>query len=252
MLPNIPWAIGSAGGLIHTIPLLSHYWSLGVEEQFYSFWPFIIKYVNKLKLFLIGFCLFFVALKFALKLSHTPDTIVSLVYYTRFSCMIIGGIGAYYFYTKNDFLKTLTAKSVDILSWLVLLTLVLLPFIGIRMYAVLENEIVSVLTLILIFNQISNSKPVISLENKLFDYLGKISFGLYVYNPLVIHLLSFCFLNLKITNDFLKLTCIVVMNLSLVILIAHLSYHHFEKRFLKLKSNYTTIQSVASKSESQT
>jgi peptidoglycan/LPS O-acetylase OafA/YrhL len=36
-----------------------------------------------------------------------------------------------------------------------------------------------------------------------------------------------------------------------IVLVAHLSYHYFEKRFLKLKTNYTTIQSAASKLESE-
>lgn len=243
MLPNIPWAIGSAGGMIHTIPLLSHYWSLGVEEQFYAFWPFLIKYVNKLKLFLIGFCFFFVGLKFALKLMHAPATILSLVYYTRFSCMIIGAIGAYFFYVKNKNLKIVTNKYVEIVSWILLMLLLLNC---IKLYPIIANEIVSVLTLILIFNQVSNPKPLISLETKLFDYLGKISFGLYVYNPLVIYLISFCFLYLKINSDFLKIILIIVLNFSVVIFIAHISYHYFEKRFLKMKLNYATIQSAAS------
>ncbi|WP_185963932.1 acyltransferase family protein [Flavobacterium restrictum] len=251
MLPNIPWAVGSAGGMIHTIPLLSHYWSLGVEEQFYAFWPFIIKYVKKLKLFLICFCLFFIALKFTLKLFHAPATLVSFVYYTRFSCMIIGGIGAYFFYTNNNFLKIVTTKWFDFLSWFVLVSLVLLPFFGIKMYAVLENEIVSVLTLLLILNQISNPKRIISLENRFFDYLGKISFGLYVYNPLVIYTMAFVFQFFKIENQKIKLFLIVITVISIVIFLAHVSYFYFEKHFLKLKNKFTTVQSVASKFESE-
>lgn len=246
MLPNIPWAIGSAGGAIHTIPLLSHYWSLGVEEQFYAFWPFILKHIKKINFFLIGLCFLFVGLKFFLKIMNAPATLLSLVYYTRFSCMIIGGIGACFFYQKKAFLKIVTTQTVAIISGVMF---VLLMFNCIPLYPIIANEVVSVLTLLLILNQISDSKPVVSLENKVFDYLGKISFGLYVYNPLVIYFLSFCFLPLKITNDFLKMTLVIVMNFSLVILIAHLSYFYFEKRFLKLKNNYTTVQSAASKFE---
>ena len=37
---NIPFILGI------TLPFLVHYWSLGVEEQFYLFWPWIIKKVN--------------------------------------------------------------------------------------------------------------------------------------------------------------------------------------------------------------
>ena len=34
---NVPFIIGTA------IDFISHYWSLGVEEQFYSFWPWLIR-----------------------------------------------------------------------------------------------------------------------------------------------------------------------------------------------------------------
>src|SRR5258706_3521834 len=33
--------------LANSLPLLGHYWSLGVEEQFYLFFPHIAKYPNK-------------------------------------------------------------------------------------------------------------------------------------------------------------------------------------------------------------
>ncbi|MFM7901642.1 MAG: efflux RND transporter periplasmic adaptor subunit, partial [Bacteroidota bacterium] len=37
LLANIPFIFGGH------IPFLSHFWSLGVEEQFYSFWPWVVK-----------------------------------------------------------------------------------------------------------------------------------------------------------------------------------------------------------------
>ena len=41
LVPNIPW-IYSIG-----FPKLNHYWSLGVEEQFYLFWPILFKFCTK-------------------------------------------------------------------------------------------------------------------------------------------------------------------------------------------------------------
>lgn len=243
MLPNIPWAVGSAGGAIHTIPLLSHYWSLGVEEQFYAFWPFVIKKISKLKWFLIAFCLLFVGLKFALKLSHAPATIISFVYYTRFSCLIIGGLGAYLYYNKSKLVSFCSNVFVECATWILLIVL-LCDFV--TLYSILGNEIVSILTLIIIFNQIQNPKKIFSLENKVFDYLGKISFGLYIYNPLIIHSLASLFNNQLQNQYYIKIALILILNFSLAIIIAHISYHYFEKRFLKIKHKFTTIESFSS------
>lgn len=243
MLPNIPWAVGSAGGAIHSIPLLSHYWSLGVEEQFYAFWPFVIKKISKLKWFLIGFCLFFVGLKFALKLTHAPATLISFVYYTRFSCLIIGGFGAYLYYKKSKIVDFCSNKIIEFSTWILLIVLL---FNLVTLYSILGNEIVSILTLIIIFNQIQNPKKLFSLENKVFDYLGKISFGLYIYNPLIIYSLSSLFYNQLQNQYFIKITLIIVLNFGLAIIMAHISYHYFEKRFLEIKHRYTTIESFSS------
>ena len=116
--------------------------------------------------------------------------------------------------------------------------------------SIIDHEIISFFTIIIIFNQINNPNKWISLENKLFDYLGKISFGLYVYNPLVIYLMAFVFGYFTIDNIVIKQVLIYLFVIPSIILVAHLSYHHFEKRFLKIKTKYTTVVSAASKSDS--
>lgn len=243
IIPNVPFAVSSAGGGIAAITLLDHYWSLGVEEQFYAFWSWVIKYVKKLKFFFILFIIGFVALKFGLKLLHAPATIVSLVYYTRFSCLVIGALGAYYFHYHSKSLSFLNHKLIDLSSWIILF---LLMTNVVPLYSIIANEIVSVLTLIIIFNQVNNTNPIVSLENKTLDYLGKISFGLYMYNPLIIYLYTFLFVQLDLNPGFLKIGTIIIVEFLTVIAVSHISYYYFEKPFLKIKHKFTTIESLAS------
>lgn len=244
ILPNIPYAIIFTGGTISYSHLLVHYWSLGVEEQFYAFWPFIIKYSKKLITSLIIFCVLYFVLKIALKAFQVSNFWLALIYNTQFSCLGLGAIGAYLFDKKKEYLVVFNKKIIEVLAWLLLLLIMLNIF---RFFSIIEHEIISVLTVIIIFNQVNNTKPLISLENKIFDYLGKISFGLYIYNPLVIYLLSIVFLQLDIKiNYILKMGLIVVLNFTIIIFISHISYYFFEKRFLKMKNKYTTIESFSS------
>ena len=248
MIPNIPFAIHLAKKVSFTIPLLIHYWSLGVEEQFYAFWPWLLKYSTKIKKTIIIFCMAYFGLKISLSLLHAPIIWQSILLHTRFCCLGIGGIGACLYFESNKIIAFMKMRIVEFLAWLLVLLFLMNQ---IRVFSIVNNEIISVLVVVLIINQINNPKSLISFENKVFDYLGKISFGLYIYNPLVIFLLSIGLSQLEIElNYILKTALIVLINFSTIILVSHISYFYFEKRFLKLKSNYTTVQSCASKSES--
>jgi peptidoglycan/LPS O-acetylase OafA/YrhL len=44
--------------------MVGHYWSLGVEEQFYAFWVLIVKKTKNLLPFLVLFPIAFILLKF--------------------------------------------------------------------------------------------------------------------------------------------------------------------------------------------
>lgn len=246
MIPNVAFSLQLATGFSVAIPLLIHYWSLGVEEQFYAFWPWLISFSKKIKTTMILFCVGYFGLKVFCSLIHAPIELQSVLLHTPFSCLSIGGIGAYLYYEKNKLLTIINNRFVDLSAWIIL-ALFFTDYL--RIFSIINSEIVSVAAIVVILNQINNPKPLLPLENKVFDYLGKISFGLYVYNPLVIYLLSFWLYDLPIENQYVKVAVIVVTNFLVIICISHLSYHYFEKRFLKLKTKYMTVKSVSSKVE---
>lgn len=80
-----------------TKPLL-HLWSLGIEEQFYIFWPLILwlSWYKKINLLLVTFCLFF--LSFALNIWMHTDSRVADFYspLTRAWELLAGGALALY------------------------------------------------------------------------------------------------------------------------------------------------------------
>lgn len=246
MLPNIPFAANAAGGVLVTIPFLAHYWSLGVEEQFYLFWPVFIKKTKNIFLFLILFAFGFLILKLILRTLDLFYIIQVFLHYTRFGCLAIGGIGAFIYVNYNNHLLYLNNKILESFAWFVLLLVGINKF---HLFSIIDHEIISLITLVIIFNQINNKRPLISLENRVFDYLGKISFGLYVYNPLVIYYIAYLFNLFETDNTLLKLILVYLINLISIIIVSHLSYFYFEKRFLKLKNKYTVVKSASNARE---
>lgn len=244
--PNIPFALNAAAGGTLFIPFIGHYWSLGVEEQFYAFWPWVVKKVKNLKYFLLLFIITFFLLKIALSLTQTLRIFQVFLHYTRFGCLAIGGYGAYLFHTKRDSFKFLNNPIFELSAWFVIILIALKKF---HLFSILDHEIVSVVTIVIICNQINNPKKIISLENQLFDYLGKISFGMYIYNPLVIAIVGSLLKKYNYINEILFLGLIYFSVFASVILTSHISYKWFEIKFLKFKEKFTTVPSAASKDQ---
>ncbi len=76
-------------------------WSVGVEEQFYLFWPFLFRATKKLVVVLALIIVFYQLSKLTLRLVNIDNLIVFLQL-TRIDCMAIGGLGAYVLKNKDS------------------------------------------------------------------------------------------------------------------------------------------------------
>jgi peptidoglycan/LPS O-acetylase OafA/YrhL len=97
--------------------------------------------------------------------------------------------------------------------------------------------------IVIILNVSTNKKGLILLENKFFNFLGKISYGLYMYHMMivvfVIQMVAKIHIEIGVRENILIYFCSV----GLSILVAWLSYEYFEKLFLKLKPKFTIVKS---------
>lgn len=255
MVPNLRNSVAQYfSGLVSKMPggnfLVGHYWSLGVEEQFYAFWPWIVRKTKYLLPFLLIFPVAYVVFKILLHLVDAPRSILLFVNYTRFGCMVIGALGAYLYFHQKELLTYVLNRRVFELVAVFFFLLVL--FNQFHIGSPINHEIAAFFTLIIIINQISNTRKLFSLENRVLNFLGKISYGLYVWNPLLIYLVSWVyqryFSSLTINIDLLALLVFTV-NTAVIIGVSYISYEYFEKRFLRLKIKYTTVKSSASKED---
>jgi peptidoglycan/LPS O-acetylase OafA/YrhL len=241
---NIPFLLGQM------VPFVGHYWSLGVEEQFYLFWPWVVKVKNNRLLQLaIGACLGLIGLKLAARIFNIHVGTVNLydiVHVTRFHCMLIGGIGAMLYYKGYRlFIAFCTNIAVQVISWLVILLVVINKF---HTASIIDNEIISCVTVFLILGQVTGRNRIINLNNRVCNFLGKISYGLYVIHPIIIFAFTKIFegLALPTVPKYLLVYGTIV---SVTILVAHASYQLYEKRFLKLKTSFAVVKSSDVKEE---
>jgi peptidoglycan/LPS O-acetylase OafA/YrhL len=220
---------------------IGHYWSLGVEEQFYILWPLLIKFLNKyLFLFICFFPILFLIIKILLKICLAPIEVQTFFHYSRFGCIEIGGLGAFIFNKNKKQLLFLNSYFIQLFCWIFLLFVASNNF---YLYGIVNHEIISIITLVLIINQISAENKLINLELTVFDYLGKISFGLYIYNPIIIYLFQYNFYSIE--DTLLNIIIIYISVFFLLIVVSHFSYHYFENYFLKYKSNFVKVNSFS-------
>lgn len=212
-----------------------HYWSLSVEEHFYLFWPLIIYYcsLKNIKWVILLLCAISFIVRFILIKNHIEE---SLFTFARFDELAIGSFLAI-LELQNKLVKQNLKKFITVFI------IFLIPLIYISLnngnYSLLES-CARYFVLAMVYGSFVAIAIIIepenwlkkSLDNNTLKSIGKISFGLYVYHPICFDII----INyLRITN--LALT--FVLSFGLAYLVSILSYHLLEKKFLKLKTQFS-------------
>jgi len=218
-------------------------WTIGLEEQFYLLWPMVIKFFKKYLLFTILMInLFFVAVSYYVTNINNNFLLSSYFSMLKLDCMVVGAIGAYILFFKKDFiLKILFGRLFQLLLGLILFYIIYFQ----KSFGYITNEVYSILFIIFIINISSNPKSIIKLENRALKFLGKISYGIYMYQFFAIEI-ALNFTKLFFHDKFFGFGSNLTLYLStfaILILISAISYIYFENFFLKLKSRFSIINS---------
>jgi peptidoglycan/LPS O-acetylase OafA/YrhL len=244
-LPNISRALELSN--VYAIPL----WSIGVEEQFYLIWPLLVKKSRNVFISLIAIIVLILLIRnggayFAKQIqwdgiAYAGDFINRFFYNARFSCMAIGGAGAYILYNYRSKIEKIILNRY--MEMLIFITLILGIYNDIY-FPYMHHEFYSFLFIILILNISSAKKSLLRLESSLWTYFGNISYAIYMLHILVI------LMAIKLWGLFSHMPESISENIPFHIFVlllttffASLSYHFFESYFLRFKAYFSKISS---------
>ena len=165
------------------MPFVDITWSIGVEEQFYLIWPILNKKIkNKWIIMFSVILIYFIIKRYIYYLPKSVHNIVENFWaMTPIDCMAIGGFFALLLYDNHKLVsKIRTFLYLKKVQWFILILTIFLISIGYKLEG-FYYEFYAILFGILILNFASNSDKIFSMENRVLNYLGKISYGLYMY-----------------------------------------------------------------------
>ena len=242
VLPNI-------GFILYNAPYLAaQTWSIGVEEQFYYLWPWIVKDFSWKRLiitvFIFCFGTFAVFYIYYNWVGHTqyannvPEITRFFFSQFRIITLMTGGLcAALVYYKKENLLRQLFRKEVQ---WVVYAILVFCLVTGVHVSS-LNLEFYGLFFGYFILNVSSNPASIVNLEYNWISYLGKISYGIYIYQTAFIvasvHLIQWTFGDSLSTLTFNLL--LYPLSALLTIGVSALSYRYFETPFLTFKNRFS-------------
>lgn len=235
-----------------TVPWAGHLWSVGVEEQFYLIWPWVIKKFKSGNLLFLSLLILVVIIKITIFVLYNyfnyPIWLKEIAAQSKFECMIIGAWVAYIFYTKSylSFTKLLGKGYVFLV--LIFCVFIITWFTPLIIQDI-KHIIIAPFFAALILSVIQNNKLTF-LEHPSLIFLGNISYGFYVYHMMCVVL---C---IKLMPDFILIWCAnnaageMVINILyyvgsflITIIVSAISFYFFERYFLKLKKKHSVILS---------
>ncbi len=222
---------------------LNHFWSLAIEEQFYFFFPFIVKYTPKKNF--IAVLLLFIAI--AIGFRYYYFAVNNIGYYVATTSRLDAlGIGAMLAYLVREY-KYLLEKYVHIVFYSALSYIIFAFVINPDLH--FSNPFIATLGLtafaflfacILIFSisNFKNNSISFIFSHKYLKFIGKIAYGLYIFHWILYVFIKpplekIIFENIHLVIVSKVITSSIIFIIS--VLLAHLSYHYFEKRIMGLK-----------------
>ena len=243
-MPNLAFSIYTTA-----VPNIGQSWSIGVEEQFYLLWPLLIRKSKNVLKSILWITSIIIALKGLILLSAPFVKLDALVVLKKFlamsklECMALGGLGAYVLFSNKEKILRIVYRPISQITSVVILP-ILIYFTPTAFEDIL-HLLFSISFLVIILNVASNEKSLLRFENSTLQYLGRISYGFYMFHVMcIVFTIHFLDKYIGLDNDISTLQHMLLYSISflLTVAVSSLSYHIFEKAFIRLKDKYAQPQ----------
>jgi len=227
LLPNFVGSLGPLG----------HLWSIGLEQQFYLLWPWVLKSSERFVRVCVGIIL--VKLAVAPVISSFPEESIQALFISlRFESLAVGALGAYAYFNNHRILEYVYSPFVQVAG-----------FVGVILLAIFDVPLtymnhlwISFLFILFILNIAANPDQKIVLDNKFTDAIGRASYGIYMYHYPILYLTIIALNNSGVQEGNYYSFLLYSIEILLTVLVSMISYRVFESRFLKMKDSYTIIR----------
>jgi len=223
-------------------------WSVSIEEQFYLVWPLALRRMSRRQLVLavIGLLLLANAARAGLVLFHVLGAVVQYNTFARLDAIALGILVAYVLGSTVpalSFLGRATLAFFSLSLWCAVAAAANLnaqtevaPILGTLIGRPLVAIAAAGLLVAVIGAPGAGAKL---LTNPWLTYLGRISYGLYVY-----HMAGLTIAERFIrTNSVTRFTAYALSGFALTLIFSMISYRWLESPFLKLKERFTVVRS---------
>lgn len=242
---------------------VSHFWSLAVEEQFYLIWPFVILFAPRHLILPVIICCMVIAPVFRV-LARTAldanEVAITVLPFSSFDTLGIGALFAYLHYSTGHTntdppyngrrgvkLKPSSLAAylgiVGVCVWLLCQRYNADSSDGVFVYNL--SRIAMVLSLLgVVYGAANGFRGVIGfvLELRPLIYLGKISYGLYMFHFFVPKLTSQAFGAFGFSaKEMLGSHGLFFLNFAVLVTLSALSWHFFEKTITDFKKYYPYV-----------